>query len=75
MCSCTYMPDILTSSNVGSAIDNQGAVIKEDVVTKGSTDLIAGPSHLFYYQLDCLRKCVTQSEADCEHQQMGGTLQ
>ena len=67
------MPDLLTSSNVGSAIDSQGAVNKEDLVTKGSTDLIAGPNHLFYYQLDCLRKCTAQSEVDCKHQQMGET--
>ena len=55
------MPNLLTSSNVGSAIDNQGAANKEDLVTKGSTDLIAGPSYL---QLDCLRECFTQGQVD-----------
>ena len=70
VCDAVHVPDVVTSSNVGSAIDNQGADNKEDLVTKGSTDLIAGPSHL---QLDCLRECFTQSEIDCEHQQMGGT--
>ena len=70
VCDAVHVPDLLTSSNVGSAIDNQGAVDKEDLVTRGSTDLIAGPSHL---QLDCLRECFTQSEIDCEHQQMGWT--
>ena len=66
------MPDLLTSSNVGSTTDSQGAVNKEDLVTRGATDLIAGPNHLFYHQLDFPRKCVTQSEVDCKHQQVGG---
>ena len=56
VCNAVHVPDPLTSSIVGSAINNQDAVNKEDLVTKDSTDLIAGPSHLFYYQLDCLRK-------------------
>ena len=52
VCDAVHVPDLLTSSNVGSAIDNQVADNKEDLVTRGSTDLIALtirlPKRMFY---------------------------
>ena len=60
LCDAVHVPDLLTSDIMSSTIDTQGAVNKEDLVTKGVTDLIAGHSHLFSHHIegvDCPRKC------------------
>ena len=69
-----HVPDLLTSNNMGGVIDSQSAVNKEDLVTESATDLIAGPSHLYYHHVqgvDRLSKCVAHSKADGGHQQVG----
>ena len=76
VCDAVHVPNQLTCTNMGSTIDSQGAVNKEDLVTRGATDPIVGPSHLFSHHIcrECRlsRKCVIQSEFDCGHQQVSG---
>ena len=69
-----HVPDLFTSSSVGSITDTQSTVNKEALVAKGATDLIAGPSHMFSHHtagIDCLKKGVTHNEVDYRLQQAG----
>lgn len=60
VCNTVHVPNLLTSNNVGSTINSQTAVNEEDIVTKGDTDLIPGPSHFVSHHtgVDGLGKCL-----------------